>query len=135
MTAFDAVLLYILWMIVLLAIYDGPRIPLVLMGSRRLNSWERDKTPADAAFFQRAKAAHLNCIENLPLFAGVVLVAALMEQIAIVDHLGAYVLYARVGQSVMHLCGASTFWISLRATFFTIQIALIVYMAVMLLMA
>ena len=135
MSAFDAVLLYILWMIVLLLLYAGPRIPQALIGAKPIDSWERNKTPTDAAFFQRAKGAHLNCIENLPLFAGVVAIAALMNQVAIVDSVAAYVLYARVAQGVMHLSGTSFIQILLRATFFLVQIVLIGYVAVMLLMA
>ncbi|MES0873956.1 MAPEG family protein [Sinimarinibacterium thermocellulolyticum] len=134
MTAFDAVLLYILWMIVLLLIYAGPRIPQALLGAKPIDSWERNKAPVDPPFLQRAKNAHLNCIENLPLFVGVVAVAALMDQIAIADGVAAYVLYARVAQSVMHISGTSFIQILLRATFFLIQIALIGYIAVKLLM-
>lgn len=135
MTAFDAVLLYILWMIVLLLLYTGPRIPQALVGAKPIDSWERNRAPVDAAFFQRAKGAHLNCIENLPLFVGVVAIAALMNQIAIADGVAAYVLYARVAQGVIHMSGTSFIQIMLRATFFLIQVALIAYIAVMLLIA
>jgi uncharacterized MAPEG superfamily protein len=135
MTAYDAVLLYILWMIVLLLLYAGPRIPQALVGAKPIDSWERNKTPSDPAFFQRAKGAHLNCIENLPLFAGVVAVAGLMNQIAVADNVAAWVVYARVAQGLMHLSGTAFIQILLRATFFLIQVVLIGYVAVMLLMA
>lgn len=134
MTAFDAVLLYILWMIVLLLVYAGPRIPQALVGIKPIDTWERNKAPTDPAFFQRAKNAHLNCIENLPLFAGVVAIAALMNQIAIVDSVAAYVLYARVAQGVVHMSGTAFIQILLRATFFLVQVLLIGYVAVKLLM-
>ena len=134
MTAFDAVLLYILWMIFLLLIYAGPRIPQALVGAKPIDTWERNKAPTDPAFFQRAKGAHLNCIENLPLFAGVVVIAALMNQIAIADSIAAYVLYARVAQGVVHMSGTSFIQILLRATFFLIQVVLIGDVAVKLLM-
>ncbi len=133
MTAFAAVLLYILWMIVLALVYAGPRIPQALFGIKRIDSWERDKAPVDPQFLQRAKAAHMNSIENFPLFAGVVTIAALMNQIAVADSVAAYVLYARVAQSLVHISGTSFVQIMLRATFFLIQIALIAYLAVTLL--
>ncbi len=134
MTALEAVLLYILWMMVLLLIYVGPRIPLALMGRRAHDSWERNKAPVDSPFFQRVKGAHLNCIENLPLFIGVVAVAALMNQGAMADSLAAYVVYARVGQGLAHLSGTSFVQVLLRATFFLVQLVLIGYLAVSLLM-
>ncbi|MFC4249861.1 MAPEG family protein [Sinimarinibacterium flocculans] len=134
MSAFDAVLLYILWMIVLLLIYAGPRIPQALVGAKAIDSWERNKAPVDPPMFQRAKSAHLNCIENLPLFAGVVAIAGLMNQIAIADSVAAWVLYARVAQSAVHISGTSFIQIMLRATFFLIQVVLIGYIAVKLLM-
>lgn len=133
MTAFAAVLLYILWMFFLTLVYAGPRLPQGLTGKKPLDSWERDKPPTDPAFLQRAKAAHLNCVEGLPAFAGVVVIAALMSQIEVADNLAAYVLYARIAQSVVHISGISFMQITARATFFIVQLALIGYMALQLL--
>lgn len=134
MTAYAAVLWYILWMVALVLIYAGPRIPQALMGAKSIDSWERNKTPVDPMFFQRAKGAHLNCIENLPLFVGVVAMAALMNRIEVVNGIAAYVLYARVAQGLVHMVGTSFVLIMVRATFFLVQTALIAYAAAMLLM-
>lgn len=133
MTAFAAVLYYVLWTIVLMLVYAGPRIPMSAFGARRLDSWERNQPVTDAAFYQRAKGAHLNCLENLPLFAAVVLVAAAMGNSAVVDGLAMYVLYARIAQSVVHLVGNSSPLVFVRAGFFIVQVALIAYMAIMML--
>lgn len=134
MTALTAVLLYILWMIALTLFYAGPRIPQALLRTKPIDSWERGKEPVDPAFMQRAKSAHMNCIENFPLFAAVVAVAALMNQVAVADGVAAYVLYARVAQGLVHISGTSFVQIMLRATLFLVQLALVAYIAVTLLM-
>lgn len=128
MTAYTAVLLYAAWMIVLALAYASPRIPLALFGKKPIDSWERGKEPIDPLFLQRAKSAHMNAIENFPLFAAVVVIAGLMDQIAMANSVAAYVLYARVAQSVVHISGTSFVQVMLRATFYLVQLALIVYM-------
>lgn len=75
----------------------------------------------------RAKNAHLNCVENFPIFAVVVCVAALLGKSPVVDAVAAYVLYARVAQGVAHMIGTSWPLILLRGIFYTIQMVLILY--------
>ncbi|TXI78789.1 MAG: MAPEG family protein [Cupriavidus sp.] len=133
MTAFAAVLYYVLWTIVLVLIYAVPRVPLALFTDRTIDSWERNKPVNDAPFFQRAKGAHLNSLENLPAFAVVVIIATLMGKSAVVDGLACYVLYARVAQSVVHLIGNSSALVPPRAILFVAQVLLVAYMALMLL--
>ena len=133
MTALAAVLYYVLWTIVLVLVYAGPRIPLAAFTERTMDSWERNKPVTDAAFFQRAKGAHLNCLENLPAFAAVVIIATLMGKSAVVDGLACYVLYARVAQSVVHLVGNSSPLVLVRAGLFAAQVLMVAYMALMLL--
>lgn len=129
MTAYSAVLFYIMWMLVLALFYAFPRVPLALTGKKSIDSWERGKENPDPMFLQRAKSAHMNCVENFPLFAGVVVVAGLLGQIEVANAVAAYVLYARVAQSLVHISGTSFIQVMARATFFLIQVALIFYMA------
>ena len=133
MTGIDAVLYYLLWMVVLMLINVGHRIPLVLMGKKAANYWTRGNSTDDAGFIVRAGHAHANCVENFALFAAVVLIAAAVGQSALVNGLAAYVLYARVAQSVAHLIGTSFLLVLARATFFLIQVVLVAYMAIQLL--
>jgi len=128
MTGFEAVLLYVAWCIVLVLLYAVPRIPIALFTERRMDSWERTKPITDAPFFVRAKGAHLNSMENFPLFAAIVCVAALMGKSAFVDTVAAYVLYLRVAQSVTHLIGDRSVLVLIRASFFVAQILLMLYM-------
>ena len=131
MTAITALMAFVLWTIVLALSYATYRVPVMLAGRQRADHWERNSSDAvdDPPVLQRSKAAHMNCVENLPLFAAVVLAGVASGQSAVVDALAAYVFYARLVQSIAHLIGTSFVLISVRATFFLIQIALIAYMA------
>lgn len=133
MTGLEALMYYVLWMIALLLINIGHRIPLVLMGKTAADTWTRGNKVDDAGIIVRAGHAHLNCLENLPLFAAVVLTAVALGKAEIVNDLAAYVIYARVAQSVVHLIGTSFLLVLARATFFVIQVALVAYMAFQLL--
>lgn len=126
--AFTAVLLYAAWAMLLALFYAFPRVPKALMGKLSIDSWERNKTNPDPEFMQRAKGAHLNCLENFPLFAAVVCIAALLNKSEVVNALGMFVLYARVAQSVCHILGTSFVLIMARATFFLAQVAMTFWM-------
>ncbi|HEX4857324.1 MAG TPA: MAPEG family protein [Limnobacter sp.] len=132
MNAYTSVLLYAGWILLLALFYALPRVPQALLGQKRIDSWERGKEPVDALILQRAKSAHLNCLENFPVFAAVVGMAGLMGQVELISALAAYVLYARIGQSVSHILGTSFILIMLRATFFLAQVFLTLYMVYLL---
>lgn len=132
MNAYNAVLLYAGWILVLALFYALPRVPQALLGQKRIDSWERGKESTDALFLQRAKSAHLNCLENFPVFAAVVAIAGLMGQIDAINGLAAFVLYARIGQTVSHILGTSFILVMSRATFFLAQVFLTLYMVYLL---
>ena len=133
MTGFTAVLLYAVWTLLLPIVYAGYRAPMIARGRRRADHWERGKPADDPPLLMRAKSAHLNCVENFPIFAAVVCVAALLGKSPVVDAVAAYVLYARVAQSVAHLIGTSLPLILLRGAFYVIQVVLILYVILALL--
>jgi|TARA_B100000530_G_scaffold140437_1_gene87952 uncharacterized MAPEG superfamily protein len=130
--AYTTVLLYAGWILLLALFYATPRIPQALLGQKRIDSWERGKEPIDPMFLQRAKSAHLNCLENFPVFAAVVAVAGLMGQIETISAIAVYVLYARIAQSISHILGTSFILVMLRATFFLIQVLITLYMVYLL---
>ena len=129
MTGIEALMYYVLWMVVLVLLYVGHRIPLVLIGKKPANYWTRGNTTDDAGFQVRAQHAHANTVENVALFAAVVLAAAALGRNGVVDGLACWVLYARVAQSVVHLMGTSFILVLARATLFVIQLGLIAWMA------
>ncbi len=125
MTGFIAVVLYVAWMQTLTLAYAFPRVPMALFGGRKFADWERAEVNRDPSFMVRAKGAHLNCVENFPLFAAVVVIAALMDKSPVVDSLAIFILVARVGQSLSHLISTAPAFVLLRATFFLAQVGMI----------
>jgi uncharacterized MAPEG superfamily protein len=128
MTGFTAVLLYAAWTLLLPIVYAGFRAPMIISGRKRADHWERGKPVDDPPILVRAKGVHLNCMENFPIFAAVVCIAALLGKSAVVDSMAAYVLYARLAQGVVHLSGTSLPLIALRGLFYAVQVVLIVSM-------
>ena len=130
MTGMTALLIYIVWTLILALSYATYRLPLVLTGKKTANHWERGNPVDDPAILIRAKAAHLNCLENLPLFAALVLVAAATGQSETVNAVAGFIVAARIGQSLVHLIGTSFPLVFVRASLFLAQVALMLYLAV-----
>ncbi|HOF31623.1 MAG TPA: MAPEG family protein, partial [Burkholderiaceae bacterium] len=121
------------WTLLLIAgvfLYRGMRF---LTGTP-INHWPRGNKPADdAPFVKRLEDAHANCLENLPVFAVIVLVAAALGRLADIQALAPWVLYARIGQSLAHLSGTGPVNVFVRASFWSAQLALFGWMLVKLL--
>lgn len=128
MTAITALLLFAVWTLVLMFIYVGYRVALVLAMKKKANSWTRGQPTEDPPFVQRAHNAHLNAVENLPIFAAIVLAAHAIGKVPVVDAVAAWVLYLRLAQSVTHLIGTTHALVFVRANFFTLQALLYFYM-------
>ena len=124
-----AVLAFATWTIVILMLGVGVyRWSLILTGKAELKSFPGDE-PHGSPFYRRAVRAHANCVENLPVFAAIVLA----EQTASVrstklDVLSAAVVAARVVQTSAHLASGSNAAIAVRFTFLLVQIAAFVWM-------
>ena len=100
----------------------------ILTGKNPANAWGRDKdTPRPPAVL-RMEHAHANYIENLVVFAAIVLGALAAGKGAVTDPLAMYVLYARIGQTGTHLISTSVLAVLIRATFYAIQLGLMGYM-------
>jgi uncharacterized MAPEG superfamily protein len=127
MTGITALLLFAAWTLLLMSTFVGYRTAMVL-GGRKADSWTRGRDYEVPGWVRRAEHAHMNCVENLPIVAAVVLSAYVLGQQGVADWAMPYVLAARVAQNVVHLVGVSHWLVQARAAFFTIQIALVVYM-------
>lgn len=134
MTALHALVGFALWTLALVALvflYRGLRF---LKGAP-INHWPRGNKPADdASVVKRLEDAHANCLENLPVFAVIVLAAAAMDKSGSVNTLAPYVLYARIGQTLAHLWGTGPVQVFVRASFWSVQLGLCLWMAVCLLL-
>lgn len=128
MTGITALLLFAAWTLALMFIYVGYRVALTLTFKKKANSWPRDGADADPAIIKRAHHAHLNAVENLPVFAAIVLAAAVIGKSAVVDAVAAWVLYLRLAQSTVHLIGTGPALVFVRANLFLLQVALFGWM-------
>lgn len=135
MTALHALVGFALWTLALVALvflYRGLRF----LKGKPINSWPRGNKPSDdSPFIKRAEDAHANCLENLPVFAVVVLAAVAMDKSGAVNTLAPWVLYARIGQTLAHLSGTGPAHVFVRASFWSVQLGLCLWMAVRLLVA
>ena len=128
MTAFQALLGFAAWTALLVLgvfLYRGLRF----VTGTPINHWPRGTKPAgDAAFVNRLQDAHANCLENLPVFAVIVLGAAAMGRLDTVAVLAPWVLYARIAQSLTHLTGVGQLQVLVRASFWSVQLGLMLWM-------
>lgn len=127
-TSYWSLLGFTAWTLVLILAVVTYRSVLVLAGRRRANDWKRTQASEDPALIQRMTHAHANCLENLPLFAAVVLVAGLTGKLGLTDPLAGWYLALRLGQSTMHLLGTSQWHVLLRFSFFFPQLLLLGWM-------
>ncbi len=129
MSPLHALLGFAAWtllLVLLIFLYRGLRF---LKGTP-VNSWPRGGAPlaGDAAIAKRILDAHANCAENLPVFGAIVLAAGALGRMDAVQPLAAFVLYARVAQSLTHLVGTRQIHVLVRASFFFVQLALMLAM-------
>jgi uncharacterized MAPEG superfamily protein len=129
-TANSALLGFAAWTLATLMLTVGVhRWHSILSGRARI-----DEFPADARggpdWYQRATRAHLNCVENLPVFAAVVVCASAAGVTGpVFDVLPVLVLGARVCQTVTHVAFAQTARVvTVRFGFFSVQIAALLIM-------
>jgi hypothetical protein len=66
------------------------------------------------------------------VFATIVLAAAALQKLELLAPFAVWVLYARVGQVLAHLSGVGKLNVFVRASFWSAQLALMVWMLVLL---
>ncbi|HEX4854922.1 MAPEG family protein [Arenimonas sp.] len=114
---------FIAWTLFLLVLMEAMRSNLVLTRQVAPTGFTPDNAGL-SPFMQRLARAHANCLEGLPIFGGLMLVALVSERTAVTDPLAYAFLAARGLQSVTHLASASATAITLRFTFFAVQMAI-----------
>lgn len=118
-------LAFAVWTLALLAFTIGIyRWNLILRGARTIDSFRADASEESPDWYKRATRAHLNCVENLPVFGALVAIAALSQLSSrAFDVLACTVVLARVAQSVTHVSFAiSARSVAFRFAFFSIQL-------------
>lgn len=95
----------------------------ILTGRASISEWNPD-VPQGSDWYRRAMRAHMNCVENLPVYGAIVvaLVATGTTGLAL-DVLAIVLIVARVCQTLLHIgTRPGEFTAGLRFTFFFVQL-------------
>ncbi|HRN76213.1 MAPEG family protein [Ottowia sp.] len=80
-------------------------------------------------FMQRLARAYANCVENIPILGGLLLVAIVTGRAPVTDPLACVLLGARVVQSSIHLVSVSPPMVTARFAAFAVQLGIGLYWA------
>lgn len=119
---------FIAWTLLLLTLMEALRSRLVLLGRVPANGFQPDNANL-SPFLQRLARAHANCLEGLPVFGGLLLVALLAGRPEVTDPLAPWLLGARLLQSGIHLASLSVLAVNLRFAAFAVQLGIGLYWA------
>jgi uncharacterized MAPEG superfamily protein len=127
-TTLLALLGLVCWALALLVLMEAIRSKLVATGAVPANGFDPQNSNL-SAFMQRLARAHANCLEGLPIFGGLMVVAVLAGKSAVTDPLAYWLLAARVVQSLIHLASTSVPAVKARFAAFAVQMAIAIYWA------
>jgi uncharacterized MAPEG superfamily protein len=114
---------FALWALVLVSLLGAIRGFLVLAGKKRATEFPAGTQHGGDAYW-RLNRAHLNTVENLPIFAALVLAGvALHVSTPLFRTLPQIILVARIVQSLVHLSSGRALAINIRFTAFITQAA------------
>lgn len=119
---------FVAWTLLLLVLMESLRSRLVLLKAVPSNGFQPDNGNL-SPFMQRLARAHANCLEGLPVFGGLLVIAVLAGQTAVTDPLAPVLLGARVVQSLIHLASLSVMAVNLRFSAFAVQMLIALYWA------
>ena len=118
--------IFIAWALLLLILMEALRARLVLAGTVAGPQFRPDNANL-SPFMQRLARAQANCVEGLPIFGGLLVVALLTDRAVVTNGLAPWLLIARFIQSLAHLASTSVFAVNLRFLAFTVQMAMAAY--------
>ena len=116
------------WTLFLLILMEALRSRLVLTNVIAANKFKPDNSNL-SPFLQRLARAHANCVESVPIFGMLLIVALVTNRTGVTDPLAPWLLAARVIQSCVHLASLSVAAVWIRFMAFAMQIAIAVYWA------
>jgi uncharacterized MAPEG superfamily protein len=94
--------------------------------SRALNT-RSCSSRKNALPLQRLARAQANCVEGLPIFCGLLVVALVTDRAVITNGLAPWLLMARLIQSLVHVASLSALAVNVRFMAFTVQMAIAAY--------
>ena len=119
---------FISWALLLLVVMEVIRAVLVVTGKVPANGFNPENSNL-SPFMQRLARAHANCVESLPLFGGLMLVAIVTGNTLMTDSLAYLFLAMRIAQSMAHLVALSPMMVTVRFSFFAVQMIIGVWWA------
>lgn len=105
----------------------------VSTGAKKPNEFGKSRNAAEDSFLGRVGNSHANCLENLPLFACLVIVTQLVRGPNFADQAWAYSL-ARVVQGLTHWTGCSELLVTVRFMMMLAGLCLLCHMGVQILL-
>jgi uncharacterized MAPEG superfamily protein len=128
-----ALVLYALWSIALVLMICIERMILLARGHAKASDITPGIPHGNPAYW-RINRAHINTVENLPAFATIVLAGYAAGQESHIFNLLAMVVFAaRIVQSLIQIVSGSRIAGALRTTAFAVQMAGLIWMAVLIL--
>jgi len=124
----------IAWALALLVLMEAIRSKMVLAKEIPANGFLPDNANL-SPFMQRLARAHANCLEGLPIFGGLMLIAVVTGRSTVTDPLAYFLLVARIVQSSIHLASVSPGAVTLRFCAFAVQMAIAIYWSYRLLLS
>ena len=124
-------LAFAVWsMLVLILAVGTYRWGLIFAGRVQVNQFRADQIEGSDRY-RRAMRAHLNCLENLPIYGAIVLVIVVSgARSSALDSLALTLIGARIAQTVIHVSREQTNLLAyLRFGFFFIQLICMFWMA------
>ncbi|MGN6515851.1 MAG: MAPEG family protein [Rhizomicrobium sp.] len=123
-----ALAFYALWAIALVLMIAADRVLLVLRGQAK-NTDFLSGVPHGNESYWRINRAHMNTVENLPVFAAIVLTAWIAgAESHVFNLLAVIVLVARIVQSIIHILSGSSVATWFRTSAFAVQIVCEIWM-------
>jgi uncharacterized MAPEG superfamily protein len=117
-------LAFAVWsMLVLILTVGTYRWGLIFAGRVQVNQFRADRIEGSDRY-RRAMRAHLNCLENLPIYGAIVLVIVISgAQSSALDGLALTLIGARIAQTLIHVSWEQTNLLAyLRFGFFFVQL-------------
>ena len=128
-TPLYALMGFVFWTVFLVLAIAGVRVTQVVSGSAAVNAFPSGQPHGGDAYW-RLNRAHINCLENLPLFGAVVLVGHVTGlSTGMFATLAEVYVAARVLQSMIHVASGSVVAVNARFVCFVVQIVSLLAMA------
>lgn len=123
---------FVLWTLLIVVVgIAGVRFTALATGTAPPNGFPAD-VPHGSDRYRRTMRAHMNCVENLPLFASVVLTGAIVHAGSpLMDTLALTYLGARVLQTLLHVASGQSAGIALRLAAYVVQLVCLGWMGML----